>query len=59
MSTAPAWDIERAAELAREAYRYVGRTYPKDAPLEPIGRADLAVLEAQSMEELEAISWEA
>ena len=53
------WDTQKAAELAREAYRYVGRTYPKDAPLEPIGRADLAVLEAQSMEELEAISWEA
>ena len=48
------WDTERAALLAREAYRYVARTYPKDAPLEPIGRADLAVLEAQ-----EAGDWQA
>jgi hypothetical protein len=44
---AAAWDAERAAELARIAYRYVGRTYPKDAPLEPLGRVDMAVLEAQ------------
>jgi hypothetical protein len=41
------WDTERAAELARPAYRYVGRMYPADAPLEPLGRADLVVLEAQ------------
>ena len=41
------WDTQKAAELAREAYRYVARTYPKDAPLEPIGRADSVVLEAQ------------
>ncbi len=41
------WDSQRAAELAREAYRYVARTYPAGAPLEPLGRADLAVLEAQ------------
>jgi hypothetical protein len=44
---AVAWDTEKAAELARTAYRYVARTYPKDAPLEPLGRADMAVLEAQ------------
>ena len=44
---APAWDAARAAELAREAYRYVGRVYPDGAPLEPIGKADRAVLEAQ------------
>jgi hypothetical protein len=41
------WDTEEAARLAREAYRYVARTYPLDAPLEPLGRADMAVLEAQ------------
>ncbi len=41
------WDTELAAERAREAYRYVARQYPKDAPLEPIGRADMAVLETQ------------
>jgi hypothetical protein len=41
------WDTEEAARLAREAYRYVGRTYPLDADLEPLGAADRAVLEAQ------------
>jgi hypothetical protein len=41
------WDTELAAQRAREAYRYVARVYPKDAPLEPLGRADMAVLEAQ------------
>jgi hypothetical protein len=47
ISEAATWDRERAAEMARTAYRYVARTYPADAPLEPLGRADLAVLEAQ------------
>jgi hypothetical protein len=42
-----AWDTQLAADPARAAYRYVARTYPKDAPLEPLGRADMAVLEAQ------------
>lgn len=28
------WDTEEAARLAREAYRYVARTYPQDADLE-------------------------
>jgi hypothetical protein len=46
-STAQGWDTERAAELARTAYRYVARLYPKDAPLEPLRRADMAVLETQ------------
>jgi hypothetical protein len=41
------WDSERAAELARTAYRYVARTYPENAPLEPLGRADMAVIKAQ------------
>jgi hypothetical protein len=41
------WDAERAAELARTAYRYVGRTHPADTPLEPLGIADMAVLEEQ------------
>ena len=48
------WDTHKAAVMARQAYRYVARTYPKDAPLEPIGRADLAVLEAE-----EAGDWQA
>jgi hypothetical protein len=40
------WDTEEASRLAREAYRYVARTYPLDAPLEPLGVVDRAVLEA-------------
>ena len=42
-----AWDTERAAELARKAYRYAAEHYPPEAPLEPLGRADMAVLEAE------------
>lgn len=45
--TATRWDTEEAARLAREAYRYVARTYPLDADMEPLGAADKAVLEAQ------------
>jgi hypothetical protein len=52
--SASTWDTERAAELAREAYRYVARTYPPDAPLEDLGRADMAVLEAQEAGDFEA-----
>jgi len=47
------WDTQKAAELARTAYRYVGKVYPKDAPLEPLGRADAAVIRAE-----EAGDWE-
>jgi len=46
-STPATWDTEEAARLAREAYRYVGCTYPKDADLEPLGKVDRVVLEAQ------------
>jgi hypothetical protein len=45
--TTATWDGKRAAELATLAYSYVGRVCPSDAPLEPLGRADKAVLEAQ------------
>lgn len=48
------WNTEEAARLAREAYRYVARTYPLDADLEPLGVADARVLEAQ-----EAGDWQA
>jgi hypothetical protein len=47
VSTAATWDTEDAARLAREAYRYVARTYPTDADLEPLGKVDRVVLEAQ------------
>jgi hypothetical protein len=45
--SAPVWDSALAAQRALEAYRYVARTYPEGAPLEPLGRADMRVLEAQ------------
>jgi hypothetical protein len=48
------WNTEETARIAREAYRYAARTYPKDADMEPLGVADRAVLEAQ-----EAGDWEA
>jgi hypothetical protein len=47
ISEAAPWDTARAAALARTAYRYVAKTYPAGAPLAPLGRADLAVLEAK------------
>jgi hypothetical protein len=47
VASGTAWDTQRAEELRREAYRYVARVYPPDAPLEPLGIADMAVLEAQ------------
>ena len=49
--TAQVWDTELAADRARTAYRYVAKVYPKDAPLEPIGVADRAVLEAQEAQD--------
>jgi hypothetical protein len=48
------WDTERAAQLARTAYRYVAKVYPRHAPLEPIGRADAVVLEAEEAGDFEA-----
>jgi hypothetical protein len=36
-----------AARMAREAYRYVARTHPLDANLEPLGVADARVVEAE------------
>jgi hypothetical protein len=32
----------------------VARTFPKDAPLEPLGRADMAVVRAQEARDLQA-----
>jgi hypothetical protein len=47
MSAPATWDTEEAARLARVAYRYVARTYPPEADLEPLGVADRTVLQAQ------------
>lgn len=53
--SAQRWDTERAAQLAREAYRYVARMCPNEsAALESIGKADMAVLEAQEAGDFEA-----
>jgi hypothetical protein len=41
------WCSEEAARLAREAYRYVARTYLLDANLGPLGVADARVVEAE------------
>jgi hypothetical protein len=41
------WDTGEAARLARQAYLFVAKHYPPDAPLEPLGKVDRAVLEAQ------------
>jgi len=46
-ATVQKWDREEAARLAREAYRYVARTFPPDGPLEPLGVADARVVEAE------------
>jgi hypothetical protein len=48
------WDTEAGGLLAREAYRFVAKHYPLDAPLEPLGRADRAVLEAQEQGDWDA-----
>jgi hypothetical protein len=42
------WDTERAATLARKAYRYVARVYPPDASLEPLDVHQDAALQAQA-----------
>jgi hypothetical protein len=41
------WNTEEAARLARQAYLFVARHYPPDADLEPLGKVDRVVLEAQ------------
>ncbi len=41
------WDTARASELAREAYRYLVRTMPKDADLGVLAPHEDAALEAQ------------
>jgi hypothetical protein len=46
-ATATGWDTEEAARLAREAYKYAAKHYPTAADLEPLGRADAAVVEAE------------
>ena len=52
--SAPVWDTERAATLARKAYRYLARVYPTDAPLEPLNVHEDATLKAQAAGDFDA-----
>jgi hypothetical protein len=54
--SAPVWDTERAATLARKAYRYLARVYPypTDAPLEPLNVHEDAALKAQAAGDFDA-----
>jgi hypothetical protein len=52
--SAPVWDTERAATLARKAYRYLARVYPTDAPLEPLNVHEDAALKAQAASDFDA-----
>jgi hypothetical protein len=49
-----AWDTERAATLARKAYRYVAAIYPSDASLEPLDIHQDAALQAQAAGDFDA-----
>ena len=47
MRRAVEWDTQRASELAREAYRYLVKTMPRDANLDVLAPHEDAALEAQ------------
>jgi hypothetical protein len=48
------WDTERAATLARKAYRYVARVYLSDESLEPLDVHQDAALQAQAAGDFDA-----
>ena len=48
------WDTKLASERAREAYRYVAKVYPSDAPLEPLSVHEDAALKAQAAGDFDA-----
>jgi hypothetical protein len=52
--SAPAWDTERAAELAATAYRYVADTYPRGVGYGPLDALTEAAHEAQDAGDFEA-----
>jgi hypothetical protein len=54
MNRAVAWDTERAATLARKAYRFVASVYPSDAPLELLNFHEDAALKAQAAGDFDA-----
>ena len=47
MSRAVVWDTKLASERAREAYRYVAHTMPKDANLDVLAPHEDAAIAAQ------------
>jgi hypothetical protein len=49
-----AWDAESAYQRARVACEYVARVLPPGAALQAIGRADRAVLEAETRQDWSA-----
>jgi hypothetical protein len=50
----PAWDTERAAELADTAYRYVARVYPRAAGYDRLEEYTEAAYAAQDAGDFEA-----
>jgi hypothetical protein len=45
--SAPVWDTEKGAELATQAYGYVGRVYPKAAGYDRLDKYTEAAHDAQ------------
>jgi hypothetical protein len=52
--SAPAWDTERAAELATQAYGYVASVYPKTAGYDRLDEYTEAAHDAQDAGDFEA-----
>ncbi len=50
----PAWDTERAAELASTAYRYVANVFPKEADYALLEKHTHAAHTAQDTGDLDA-----
>ena len=50
----PTWDTERAATLARNAYRYVATVYPEEAGYERLDEHTEAAYQAERAGDLEA-----
>lgn len=48
------WDTERAATLARKAYRFVATTHPREAGYEALDEHTDAAYEAERAGDLEA-----
>ena len=52
--SAPTWDTERAATLARKAYRFVADAHPKEAGFEALDEYTAAAWRAERAGDLEA-----